>query len=241
MSWIDDINKKLEEQRTAYKQSIESGETFIRHQKYANKCADGKGGKVSAELYGGKFFTEWQNNNPEEFKEAAARGGHTQGTINAELGLGFFSASSEERSEFAKIGNKAFWDNATPEQIEAKYKKHSKSMKKFIAENGYWNPHQYITPELQKQMAANMSKTKLKKREQRIKDLYDTIDTNDWFNLEYATTILASISNKGVSESTTRRMIHGWNEASKYFEFRKTSYTADKKLFMEWRKKDIAG
>lgn len=42
MSWIDNINKKLEEQRAAYRESIESGEAFKKRQAYASKQRDNK-------------------------------------------------------------------------------------------------------------------------------------------------------------------------------------------------------
>lgn len=238
--WIDNINKKLEEQREAYKDSIESGETFIRHQSYAAKCADGKGGKVFAELYGGKYFTDWQKENPEEFKESSAQGGFTQGKINKEQGLGLFSQTKEEWSENASKNAKSFWENADEETIKNRNKKAGDSIKKTIAEkkqNGTWSRKKAdISSELQKQMASNMVATKLNKRDQRIKDLYNAINTDEWFTLEYAITILSSYSENGASEATTRRMIHGTDESKKYFEFRKTSRSKDNRPYMEWRK-----
>jgi hypothetical protein len=227
-NWINDINKKLEEQRQAFKESKESGETFKRHQKYANQCADGKGGRVVTDLYGpAAFLKEWMNSNPDEFKESSAKGGHTQGKINKEEGIGIFALTEEERIENAKLANKTFWDNATEEQIKSKYEKSGKGIANTIKlkkEQGiYIPPCTYIDDKTKKEMAAKMTATKLNKREMRIKALYDNIDTNDWFDLTYAISILSSYDTGGVSAATTRRLIHSLPEASKYFESRKVS------------------
>lgn len=188
------------------------------HQSHAASIGGPIGGKVSAEKYNGKFLVSWQLENPEEFQTKSALGGHIQGTINKEKGLGIFGQTEEERSENGRKNSKVFWDNATEEEKEERANKASESMKNLIAENGYWNPHQYITDDLRKTMAANMINTKLKQREQRIKELYDKIDTNDWFDLPYATKVLQSYSGKGASQGTARRMVLGWKEASIYFE-----------------------
>ena len=42
MSWQEEINKKLEEQRASFKEAQESGETFRRKQSYASKSAHNK-------------------------------------------------------------------------------------------------------------------------------------------------------------------------------------------------------
>jgi hypothetical protein len=50
--WINDINKRLEDLRAAYKESQESGETFSRAQSYRGK----NGGKTTKERRSGGFF-----------------------------------------------------------------------------------------------------------------------------------------------------------------------------------------
>ena len=80
-------------------------------------------------------------------KLGSKQGGYTQGAINRDENKGFCKLTSEERSINAKIGNESFWKNATKEKIKERYEKSSKSMKKYIEENGYWRPVDYITPE----------------------------------------------------------------------------------------------
>lgn len=46
-NWIDDINKKLEEQRNSYKESIESGEVELRKQFFKQSNAGKSGGTIS--------------------------------------------------------------------------------------------------------------------------------------------------------------------------------------------------
>jgi len=163
-------------------------------------------------------------------------GGQTQGNINKENGIGIFGLNAEERAANAKIGNRSFWDNATPEEIKAKYEKSSKSIKQFIEENGYWYPHEHITPESKEIGIKNMIEGKLKNKELRIKELYDNIETNEWFTIEFATSVLSSYSKQGATKSTTRRMIHYWKEATKYYEWRKTETNELGKKYMQWRK-----
>ena len=81
MSWIDDINKKLEEQRASFKEARESGETFRRKQAY--------GGIFGAE----KAFNDDQRRESwnkfvesDKFKPACSKGGKTQGNRSVESG-----------------------------------------------------------------------------------------------------------------------------------------------------------
>jgi hypothetical protein len=244
MSWQEELNKKLEAQREAYKQSIESGEVTKRKQAYVQKArsiagaaaADGKGGKVSAERYNGKFLTDWAKENPEEFKKNASIGGTIGASVNKENGTGMYGWTDEQKSINGSKNSKVFWETASDEEKQARADKCSDSMKEVVEEKGWWNPHQYITPELQKEMTAKQVATKLNQREERIKELYDAIDTTEWFTVEYATEILSTISKNGASQSTARRMIHGWKEANQYYEFRKTERNELGKTYMQWRK-----
>jgi len=182
------------------------------------------------------FLKEWKKNNADEFNEAASRGGITQGNINKEKNKGIFAQTKEQWSINASKNSKVFWETSSKEKLKNRADKCSDSMKKCVEEKGWWNPHQYITPELQKEMTLKQIQTKLNQREERIKELYDAIETNDWFNIEYATQILSTISKKGASQSTTRRMIHGWEEASKYYECRKTECNEIGKKYIQWKK-----
>jgi len=79
MSWIDDINKKLEEQRQALRDAKESGETLSRIKSHA--------GKVSATTDAGKKqrqdrsdkAKEWRKQNPDKVSEIAGKGGKIGG------------------------------------------------------------------------------------------------------------------------------------------------------------------
>ena len=66
--WIDDINKKLEEQRQAYKESIESGEVERRKKSYVGSIAGKVGGNITGNVKKNGAF-----HNPEIQKELALR------------------------------------------------------------------------------------------------------------------------------------------------------------------------
>lgn len=178
-----------------------------------------KGGIATNEKYGNAaFLLEWAANNPEEFIEAASRGGFTQGNINKEQGLGIFGLSKEERSTNGALANKAFWDNATPEEIDAKYNKASESMKKFIEENGYWNPVDHITPEKRISMIENTKKTKKKNHIQKIKD-FSELCPYEWMTIDKYHEIMLTV--RECSKSTTRRVIYHFDESKEFFNRKK--------------------
>ena len=188
-------------------------------QKEMSNRGASKAGIATTEKYGkAAFLLEWAANNPEEFIESAARGGFTQGKINKEQGLGICGLSDEERSINAKKGNKAFWDNATPEKIEAKYNKASNSMKKFIEENGYWRPVDYITPEKRKSMMENTQKTLKKKHIQKIKD-FSEMCPYKWMTVDELHKLMLTI--RECTKSTTRRVIYHYKESKEFFNRKK--------------------
>lgn len=102
MSWQEELNKKLEAQREAYKESIKSGETQKRMQSYKGKIGSNTNIKNRKEsgYYQSDEFKELckiaasaRMNNPNfkkeqsEFgKKGGPKGGKTQGDINAKNG-----------------------------------------------------------------------------------------------------------------------------------------------------------
>ena len=103
MNWQDKINKKLEEQRNAFKESQESGESIKKIKGYA--------GKISSQTEAGKKQTQefinaahvWQKQNPDKVKEIAAIGGKAGGRKGGKARMA--SMTPEERSELSRYAN----------------------------------------------------------------------------------------------------------------------------------------
>lgn len=232
--WIKKMNDDLERRRQEQKQYKEENPNW------KLSAAAKAGGALGGKIGGGKRFKKMWDEDPNQFKESATKGGITQGNINKENGIGLFGQTKEEWSMNAVINAKSFWINSSEEKLKARNEKAGNSIKKSIQEkkqNGTWNPKKAVwTEEMKKEAIDKRSKTRLSQKETRIKELYDAIDTTEWFTIEYATEILLTISKNGASQSTTRRMIHGWKEASKYYEFRKTEVNEIGKKYMQWKK-----
>jgi hypothetical protein len=188
--WLIDAEKDIQEfEESKYgkmKQSqLDSSSNIINRNKSEEaRLKSSETGKVQGKLNGGKAFKKMWNENPDQFKESSIKGGITQGNINKEEKKGIFGQTKEQWSVNASIRSKNFWKTSSKEKLKNRADKCSASMKEVIEENGWWNPHQYITPELQKQMTLKQIETKLNQREERIKELYDVIESNDWFNIE---------------------------------------------------------
>ena len=225
MSWQEELNKKLEKQRAGYQESVDNGDALGR----IRSAGAVHGGKVS----GGREFTKIWEEDPEFFKASCIQGGITQGNINKEQGLGIFSQTKEERQENARKANKSFWDNATPEEIEAKYKKSGKSISNAIQEkkaNGtYIPPQSYKTQEQIDAAAKKMKATVLQKKIDAIQVLYDTIDNDGWFDLNQGLEYIQSY--RTGSLSTARRMLYSWTESKIFFKS-----SADNKRFKKLKR-----
>jgi len=174
------------------------------------------GGEASGEMYKAIFMREWAEMNPDSALDASKRGGITQGNINKEQGIGIFGLTPEERSINAKKASDIYWDNATEEEIKEKYEKASESMKKVVEKKGWWNPHQYKTPEQIRAGADKMIATVKNKKYKNLEELYNKINTFEWLSLEEAHAIITSY--RTASLSTSRRMLYSWDIANLFFE-----------------------
>lgn len=210
---IIQFNNELNERNS---QSVKSWQDYSKTKKH-KYIAKNNGNNVGKK-YKGKFFKEWEAKNPEQADESRKRGALTKCYNDMANGTGLFSMTKEERSVAGTSGNKSFWNNATQEEIKAKYDKASKSMKKVVEERGWWNPHECITEELRLDMTNKMKKTKKNQKVKKLEELYNRVDHHNWMTMEEAHEII--LRYRTASVSTSRRMFYSWEEAKQFFEIK---------------------
>ena len=152
MSWIDDINKKLEEQRNKLKEAKESGEFAKRTKSYA--------GKVSAQTEAGKLqkikrkeaADKWIKENPEEYARI-----HKEKTEKMKAN-GTYKRAGRTLS-------KNILSTTTKEERSAKSK----------------HANTFMDYERRCELAQKGNITRSSNREKKMQMIYDTIKLEGWF------------------------------------------------------------